>query len=46
MDDSDDTKFEAIVDTGRWRGLKDYFQLRIQMLFPGKVIRTFASYVE
>lgn len=28
--------FHNIVDTGRWKPLKDYFQLRIQMLFPGK----------
>jgi hypothetical protein len=37
-DDLDDTKHEAVVDTGRWRMFKEYFQLRLQMLFPGKVM--------
>ncbi len=37
-DDLDDGKFEAVVDTGRWRPLNEYFQLRLQMLFPGDTL--------
>lgn len=37
-DDSDGERFEAVVDTGRWRPITEYFQLRMQMLFPGKAI--------
>lgn len=34
-DDVDEERFEAVVDTGRWRTMGDYFQLKLQMLFPG-----------
>lgn len=35
MDGFDEDQFEAMVDTGKWRSFKEYFQLRIQMLLPG-----------
>lgn len=35
-EDLDEEKFEAVVDTGRWRPIQEYFQIRIQMLFPGE----------
>lgn len=38
IDDSDIDSFEAVVDTGRWKPIKSYFQLRIQVLFPGKAL--------
>jgi hypothetical protein len=38
IDDSDNDSFEAVVDTGRWKSLSEYFQLRMQMLFPGKAV--------
>ena len=31
-------KFEQMVDTGKWRPLHEYFQLRMQLLLPGKAI--------
>ena len=31
-------KFDCIVDTGRWKPIGDYFQLRMQILFAGKAI--------
>jgi len=31
-------RFESHVDTGLWKKLSSYFQLRIQMLFPGKAL--------
>ena len=37
-DDCDGESFASLVDTGRWQPLADYFQLRMQMLFPGKVV--------
>jgi hypothetical protein len=37
-EESDDDRFDVIVDTGRWRPLSEYFQLKLQMLFPGKAI--------
>jgi len=37
-DESDDTRFEAIVDTGRWKCVGEYFQLRLQLLSPGKAL--------
>lgn len=37
-DDGSDTNFGVHVDTGRWRPITDYFQLRMQMLFPGKAV--------
>lgn len=37
-DDLDDEKFDTIVDTGRWKPIGDYFQLKLQMLFPGKAV--------
>eukprot|EP01038_Epipyxis_sp_PR26KG_P006403 gene6403-8814_t len=36
-DDNEDS-FQAIVDTGRWKPITEYFQLRLQMLFPGKAM--------
>ncbi len=30
--------FEQMVDTGKWRPVKEYFQLRMQLLLPGKAI--------
>ena len=35
---NDEDRFDAVVDTGRWRELKDYFQLAKQMLSPGRAI--------
>ena len=37
-DDVENDKMEAIVDTGRWKLITEYFQLRMQMLFPGKAV--------
>ena len=37
-DEGASEKFEANVDTGLWKKLSTYFQLRIQMLFPGKAV--------
>jgi DnaJ family protein C protein 13 len=37
-EDEDSERFEAVVDTGRWRPLGEYFQLRMQMLFPGRAL--------
>ena len=37
-EESDDIKFVSIVDTGRWKTIEEIFQLRLQMLFPGKAI--------
>ena len=37
-EDGDDGRFDSIVDTGRWKPIEDYFQLRMQMLFPGKAV--------
>jgi hypothetical protein len=36
LEDVDEDRFEAVVDTGKWRPFTSYFQLRIQMLYPGK----------
>lgn len=36
IDDNDSDSFEAVVDTGRWKPLNEFFQLRMQMLFTGK----------
>ena len=33
-----DEDVEAVVDTGRWRALADYFQLRMQVCSPGRAI--------
>lgn len=33
QDDNDSESYEAVVDTGRWKPMVDYFQLRMQMLF-------------
>jgi hypothetical protein len=30
--------FVQIVDTGRWRPMKDYFQLRLQLLYSGNAV--------
>lgn len=30
--------FVQIVDTGRWRPMKDYFQLRLQLLYSGRAV--------
>jgi len=40
QDDNDTESYEAIVDTGRWKPMSDYFQLRMQMLFPGKSVHS------
>lgn len=37
-EESDDDRFDVIVDTGRWKTVGEYFQLRLQMLFPGKAV--------
>jgi hypothetical protein len=37
-EENDDEEFDTIVDTGRWKPISDYFQLRIQMLYPGKAL--------
>lgn len=37
LEDLDEDRFEAIVDTGKWKPLREYFQLKLQMLFPGKI---------
>ena len=37
-DDAADGRFDATVDTGKWMSLSKYFQLRIQMLAPGRAI--------
>jgi DnaJ family protein C protein 13 len=34
----DDSSFKAVVDTGRWKPMSHYFQLRMQMLYPGKAL--------
>jgi hypothetical protein len=39
-DEGDDEKFEAIVDTGRWRPIQEYFQLRMQLLFTGTALHS------
>lgn len=36
----DEDRFDAVVDTGKWRPFNEYFQLRIQMLYPGKAMYT------
>lgn len=36
--DDDSDRFQAVVDTGRWKPLSSYFQLRMQMIFPGKAV--------
>ena len=41
MEDSSESggeKFEQLVDTGKWRTVGAYFQLRVQLLMPGKAI--------
>jgi DnaJ family protein C protein 13 len=30
--------YTHVVDTGLWKPMRDYFQLRMQMLFPGKAV--------
>lgn len=40
LDGYDEERFDAVVDTGKWRAFNDYFQLRIQMLYPGKAMYT------
>ena len=40
QDDNDTERYEAVVDTGRWKPMTEYFQLRMQMLFPGKSVHT------
>jgi hypothetical protein len=37
-EEADDSRFDVIVDTGRWKPIGTYFQLRMQMLFPGKAV--------
>jgi curved DNA-binding protein CbpA len=37
-EEADDESFVSIVDTGRWKPIHDIFQLRLQMLFPGRAI--------
>lgn len=37
-EENDDQRFEALVDTGRWRRVEEYFQLRLQLLYPGKAL--------
>eukprot|EP00981_Chlorochromonas_danica_P015372 scaffold11846_cov149-Ochromonas_danica.AAC.3 len=37
-EEGDDAKFDSIVDTGRWKTVQSYFQLRLQLLFPGKAM--------
>lgn len=37
-EEADDSRFDVIVDTGRWKPIHSYFQLRMQMLFPGKAV--------
>ena len=36
--ESEDNDINLIVDTGRWRPLRDNFQLRLQLLFTGNAI--------
>ena len=37
--DSDDSdNFDMEVDTGKWNSLSSFFQLRIQILSPGRVV--------
>jgi hypothetical protein len=38
LESDDDVSFGVHVDTGRWKPITDYFQLRMQMLFPGKAV--------
>ena len=37
-DYDDSTSYEAVVDTGLWKPISDYFQLKLQMVFPGKAV--------
>ena len=37
-DYDDSTAYEAVVDTGLWKPISEYFQLRMQMVFPGKAV--------
>lgn len=37
-EEADDGRFDALVDTGRWKPIQDHFQLKLQLLFPGKAI--------
>lgn len=38
-DDYDDSsKYEAVVDTGLWKPIVEYFQLKTQVLFSGKAV--------
>lgn len=37
-EEGDDEAFDSVVDTGRWKPIDQYFQLRMQMLFPGKAV--------
>jgi hypothetical protein len=37
-DEGDEERFDMVVDTGRWRPITEYFQLKMQMLSPGKAV--------
>ncbi|RYH32347.1 J domain-containing protein [archaeon] len=37
-EENDEQRFEALVDTGRWKRVEEYFQLRLQLLYPGKAL--------
>lgn len=37
-EENDDDSFDALIDTGRWKNMNEYFQLKLQMLYPGKAI--------
>lgn len=38
VEDYDADHYEAIVDTGKWKPIREYFQLRMQVISPGKII--------
>jgi hypothetical protein len=38
IEESDSESYEAVVDTGRWKPVEEYFQLRMQMISPGKAV--------
>lgn len=37
-EEGEEGRFDSLVDTGRWKELPEVFQLRLQMLFPGKAV--------
>lgn len=38
VEDFDDDSFKVTVDTGLWKPIFDHFQLKLQMLCPGKAV--------